>query len=902
MLWHERSCGIPDLLWTDGYPNCIRCGASASSITNGAMETPPLPAPPPSLKRSQLRCSWPPCVEYSGHFIDGDGNDLTEFIIENIDGWNIDATDLLDDQVKRQEVRGAPQRTDGSSEALKLPRVYSNTTYTDAADGVTEITHNKPHTAVQVPTSTQRPDRIHENICGPDDFRVLRLYGSTSSDDPIHCSLEVAQLDDPDGSLYEALSYTWADLDGDKRNCMPIYIGSHFDVLLVTKNCQSALRRLRKRFDRLLWIDAICINQNDPIERSAQVNHMSEIYSRASRVLIYLGEWSKRSEEALPNVTKCVQTSATREDTTSLVKLAKRPYFKRLWVIQEVARADRASVVCGDLVMHWKDLCSALESCGAAPEWIKHFSAPLNHRREAPSVSELLRDTKDALCIDPRDKLFGIIGLANTEERELLPTDYSLSVQQLYIGLAAYLVQKTDDRSFLKLADGQRKIIPGLPSWVPDWTNIETQESGAMMPELLVGSPYAAFSRLFWRNDAVQIPVFGGSSIIASVNKELKPLRNMDLLLSPPLVQHAAGAILPYAVPLFRISRGELMTHGVASGMRATNWRMHPGSRHFNQTDELEIFAIPTLNAVVILKKHSAGIFSLGGCVSVIPEILEEQVGLNELSRRLSYTIRCLEICNLQRWLCVVLGLHLASNLASHDPAEGESTHKAAVFPHLAGLRDAENSLRERYQTSDQIGFNSGHFEAMKVMRSIMVDAIDPEDLACDSEIRPDIFTGGRLKISLDKVQSFAEELPARQKSIEEQISTWSSSIAQLRAQLQEQGSFSDAFRDLEADSRFGPIYSFYNNHSNLLKKVLGVSQGEAHLSLFLQKAYSVISRATLDKNLPWDYNRDRFWMCIISFDLIVRLRLLLADRQLYTQMGRSIRSSMENPKRIVIV
>lgn len=84
--------------------------------------------------------------------------------------------------------------------------------------------------------------------------------------------------------------------------------------------------------------------------------------------------------------------------------------------------------------------------------------------------------------------------------------------------------------------------------------------------------------------------------------------------------------------------------------------------------------------------------------------------------------------------------------------------------------------------------------------------------------------------------------------------------------------------------------------------EILGPNSEGFHVSVFLQQAYRVMSWVTLDEDLPWDYNRDRFWMCMVSFDLIVRLRLLLADRQLYAHIERSVRSSIANPKQIVIV
>lgn len=87
---------------------------------------------------------------------------------------------------------------------------------------------------------------------------------------------------------YEALSYIWGAVAGESEiicNSFP---------LLVTANCLTALRHLRKRHkQRILWVDAICINQSSTTERSAQVAMMGEIYRIASRVLLWLGPGSR---------------------------------------------------------------------------------------------------------------------------------------------------------------------------------------------------------------------------------------------------------------------------------------------------------------------------------------------------------------------------------------------------------------------------------------------------------------------------------------------------------------------------------------------------------------------------------------------------------------------------------
>ncbi|KAK4653245.1 hypothetical protein QC762_511730 [Podospora pseudocomata] len=121
-------------------------------------------------------------------------------------------------------------------------------------------------------------------------IRVLTIHPG-SSDDPILCSLTRHSLQHEND--YEALSYTWGD---PTRNYL-ISIGAA--SLPVTKSAHDALRHLRlKDRDRRVWIDAICINQDDNTERNHQVEYMGQIFKGASRVLAWLGPAGPGTDEA----------------------------------------------------------------------------------------------------------------------------------------------------------------------------------------------------------------------------------------------------------------------------------------------------------------------------------------------------------------------------------------------------------------------------------------------------------------------------------------------------------------------------------------------------------------------------------------------------------------------------
>lgn len=106
-------------------------------------------------------------------------------------------------------------------------------------------------------------------------------YNARGAND-IYCTFSVASLDDPPS--YDALSYVW----GDAKEVSEIILdGQSF---LVTRNLQAALYQVRQtQQTRTLWVDALCINQDDVHERSDQVSQMQHIYSQASTVLVSLG-------------------------------------------------------------------------------------------------------------------------------------------------------------------------------------------------------------------------------------------------------------------------------------------------------------------------------------------------------------------------------------------------------------------------------------------------------------------------------------------------------------------------------------------------------------------------------------------------------------------------------------
>jgi Heterokaryon incompatibility protein (HET) len=185
-------------------------------------------------------------------------------------------------------------------------------------------------------------------------FRLLLLHPGQHSD-TIDGSLVLYELDSC--PVYEAVSYAWESYEG------TLAITIDDKVLNITRNLRTALRYLRHPTDsRWLWVDSVCIQQNNLDERAAQVSMMRDIYRNAANVIIWAGpsysksdvilqlgnllaeesersetikldrtEWTKKTAESLG-----ISLNAIRTINAETGNFLERAYFTRCWVLQEV--------------------------------------------------------------------------------------------------------------------------------------------------------------------------------------------------------------------------------------------------------------------------------------------------------------------------------------------------------------------------------------------------------------------------------------------------------------------------------------------------------------------------------------------------------------------------------------
>lgn len=155
----------------------------------------------------------------------------------------------------------------------------------------TDTDAQSPEIVVQPPRSEREMNPLYEPLTTTGEaIRFLQIVPSRpdTEQDRFHCALLKGSLDDE----YHAVSYVW----GSKTDPVEVLINGH--PVSVTKNLHDVLTAFRsnvKMSQNLLWIDAVCINQEDSDERSEQVKIMGEIYARAAVVHIWMGWPSPRT-------------------------------------------------------------------------------------------------------------------------------------------------------------------------------------------------------------------------------------------------------------------------------------------------------------------------------------------------------------------------------------------------------------------------------------------------------------------------------------------------------------------------------------------------------------------------------------------------------------------------------
>lgn len=348
--------------------------------------------------------------------------------------------------------------------------------------------------------------------------RVFELVPGNFSDD-IHIILRTQKLKEGEPQTYKALSYVW----GSEKDPQQIWVQSQeghkthrphtSSYINATRNLDEALRYIRRSDTRrLLWVDAVCINQKDTTERSEQVQQMPLIYRSAAHVVVWLGPAADESDRVMKTFGNWAEVAEYDQNNDKLLAkkqyaseyswiedrrqpfpsgsrlfkscraLIERAWFERLWIRQEIyLSSHKATVVCGTWSLPWNEFRVGLMVYSRRA--IDHSTPDLERALERQVLVTYLLLADQSLfyvllytawgsaCSDPRDKVFGILGMLREEEAELatdIKPDYTMSVVELYKRVAETCFKLYKRLDILGCYHVAADTL-WRPTWVPNW-------------------------------------------------------------------------------------------------------------------------------------------------------------------------------------------------------------------------------------------------------------------------------------------------------------------------------------------------------------------------------------------------------------------------------------------------
>lgn len=354
-----------------------------------------------------------------------------------------------------------------------------------------------------------------------DEIRVIVIAANADPEAPLVLHLGYCPI--ASEVAYHALSYTW----GIEMNETDIVVSGQ--QMKIRKNLERALLRLRSpTHGTAIWADAICINQADVEEKNQQIPRIAQIWDKAMSVACFVGEPDNHSDLALDFVKRLQKPVWWRPGNdlgamepgqlprlcAALYLFLMRPYFRRVWIIQEIALASNPFIACGDR----RDILFEELECAAAnlqdmlsddPELREKMKLAVPELEEV-SLSELLfvrklfyfrhlhvgkvrngiitwgiGDTspgylesvilaRDFQATLPHDKIFALWNIVRDKGDLTLNMDYSKSFEETYIDFAKAWSRHTGSLDIIGAVEfvqpgGPEAFYAKAPSWCPDW-------------------------------------------------------------------------------------------------------------------------------------------------------------------------------------------------------------------------------------------------------------------------------------------------------------------------------------------------------------------------------------------------------------------------------------------------
>jgi hypothetical protein len=402
-------------------------------------------------------------------------------------------------------------------------------------------------------------------------IRLLRIHRRIPFSD-LKSELVCVPLDEAEP--YQAISYYWGkEVEKSQRIILD---NQQFKV---TSTVWNILRRRSSMFaSRLIWIDSICINQYDNKEKGNQVRMMGEIYEKASRVVVCLGNipnaWlgitllhelvimsgtaskSFLAEHILSFLATTDIDEYLRARLTSLLDLLHHPWFERIWIAQEVVAARSITVLYGnheiiwDYLMLLMDIYSdpeiseihagfqysgqefvlrPLPSSPAKARALANFQKAFREGQRAPlNVTLRVFSASQSTC--PRDKIFALLGFAEHSPGIFQLVDYDKNLSDVLYDVAKYLyLNEGCLQEVLHFAGiGWDGAEPGCPSWVPNWT-ISRQPATLAHSPFDVSAYYRAATQL-----TPQISIQPEARVLKSKGQQLDYIKVLSSVMKDP--------------------------------------------------------------------------------------------------------------------------------------------------------------------------------------------------------------------------------------------------------------------------------------------------------------------------------------------------------------------------------
>lgn len=378
----------------------------------------------------------------------------------------------------------------------------------------------QPHNAMTV--SDEYPAFVYTALGNNE----IRLLSPSDGEDGYNWKLQTVNLDAPNLE-FDALSYTW----GSQKETHPIVCNGQ--VLHVHHNLYSALPFLAQRgkgkSSGMIWVDAVCINQTDDVEKIVQIKLMNSLYRRAKQVYVWLGCGTPEEQAQMPNaialLPQIIEEGKRRESLptswkteevapplrnldpnlwNAIMYLLRNPWYFRVWIVQEAALAADVTFLTGahevdaeilktaieyDKMASWK----ATDSNGdpvrfttssmdnSTVFWIRELVAErdtshLKLNTPGLLLRVILLMTRHHACYLPQDRVLGMLGLVREHELATAGIDLhaDTSFQTLYTQFTTYLFLNNDPNEtqfWWPLFDHAFTLLRcnDLPSWVPDY-------------------------------------------------------------------------------------------------------------------------------------------------------------------------------------------------------------------------------------------------------------------------------------------------------------------------------------------------------------------------------------------------------------------------------------------------